>query len=339
MKLVDFDFEPEWLNRFLDWPREHYASNPNWMPDPAEPRFLCSGNAARRNFLVVDGQEIRGRITAMINPTLLDDSGHPYAQLGFFECSDDPQVARMLVEPALGWLRDHLPEGSTVLAPMNFDTWHAYRLRTGGFEEPTFMMEPYNPSFYPAIFAALDFAPISQYVTKTVTHPATLMSAWEEHHRAAIARGYRFRSIDPAALDSEMSLIHRLSLATFCDNLFFTGIPEEEFRALYAGAASRLDPHLLIFLLDPQGIPVGLSFSSPDARMPATVNLKTFGVLPRVRGEGAGAALAYESYRRFAERGFQQVNHCLMRVGNRADHFDGGLGEVTREYALYARSL
>jgi hypothetical protein len=235
MRLVNFDFEPEWLSRFLDWPREHYASDHNWMPDPAESRFLCSGKAAsvaRRNFLVVDGLEICGRVTAVINPTLLDDSGQPYAQLGFFECIDDPQVANLLVEPALAWLRDHLPAGGIVLAPMNFDTWHAYRLRTAGFEEPTFLMEPYNPSFYPAIFAALDFAPISQYVTKTVTHPATLMSAWEVHHRAAIAKGYRFRSIDPAALGSEMSLIYQLSLAAFRDNLFFTGIPEEEFRAL-----------------------------------------------------------------------------------------------------------
>jgi hypothetical protein len=28
-----------------------------------------------------------------------------------------------------------------------------------------------------------------------------------------------------------------------------------------------------------------------------------------------------------------------MRVGNRADEFDAGLGRITREYALYARPL
>ena len=165
------------------------------------------------------------------------------------------------------------------------------------------------------------------------------MPAWEAHHQAAIAKGYRFRSIDPALMDSEIGLIYRLSLAAFSDNLFFTGISEAEFRALYAGAASRLDPELFVFLLDPQGEPVGLCFSTPDARMPSTVNLKTLGVLPHVRGEGVGAALAYEAYRRFERKGFLQVNHCLMRTGNRADQFDGGLGEITREYALYARSL
>jgi len=67
--------------------------------------------------------------------------------------------------------------------------------------------------------------------------------------------------------------------------------------------------------------------------------VKTFGVLPQFRREGVGAGFAHEIYSRFQTKGFTRVNHCLMRAGNRADNFDGGLGLITREYTLYARSL
>jgi len=342
MRIVDFDSDPELLKRFLDWPCQHYASDPNWMPDPTEARLLAESDSSPktwRNFLVMDQNEIRGRVTAMISPALYDEKNRPYGQLGFFECVDDPKAAQLLVDSVIHWLSARLPGRSTLLAPLNFDTWHSYRLRTKGFDEPTFFMEPYNPSYYPALFAALNFKPVSQYITKTVTALAPLLAFWESYHRNYFSKGFTVRSFDLGAINDEMSLIYRLSLTMFRENLFFTEISATEFRALYSGAAGSLDPDLFLFLLDPSGEPVGLCFSIADHRQPKTVNVKTFGVLPHVRGAGVGAAFAYEIYQRFQTRGFARVNHCLMRAGNRADGFDGGLGEVTREYALYARTL
>lgn len=342
MKVVDFDFDSGLLERFLDFPRQHYASDSNWIPDPAEPRLLAKSGFSPttwRNFLVINKDEILGRVTALINPHLCHAGNRPYAQLGFFECVDDLRVAQLLVEKAAVWLRSNLPNGASILAPMNFDTWHSYRLRTKGFSEPTIFMEPYNPSYYPTLMTALGFNPTSRYVTKTVNDLQSLMEAWEANHDQVFSQGYRVRSFNLSDPVTEMSLIYRLALDAFRDNLFYTDIPEDEFRALYASAAGRLDPDLFLFILDPQGEPVGLCFSIADHRRPNMVNVKTFGILPHVRSEGVGAALAYVVYQRFQAKGFLRVNHCLVRAGNRADKFDGGLGEITREYTLYARSL
>lgn len=342
MKVVDFDFDPKLLKCFLDFPRQHYASDSNWLPDPSETRLLSdsgSSTATWHNFLVIADDEVLGRVTALINISLCDRHNRPYGQLGFFECVDDLRVAQSLVDAGMNWLGEQLPAGGTVLAPMNFDTWHAYRLRTMGFDSPTFFMEPYNPPYYPALFTALDFSSASHYVTKTVNDLRPLLDAWETSHDHVISQGFRVRSFDRGAPAAEMSLIYNLALDTFRDNLFFSDIPEAEFRALYAGAAGKLDPDLFLFVLDPAGEPVGLCFSISDHRQPDTVNVKTFGVLPHVRGMGVGAALAHEVHRRFQTKGFLCVNHCLVRAGNRADRFDGGLGEITREYTLYARTL
>jgi len=342
MKIIDFDFDAGLLKRFLEFPREHYTSDSNWIPDPAETRLLTdreSRSAAWRNFLVLDGNEVRGRVTAIINPRVCDENNQPYGQLGFFECINDLQVAQLLVSSAGAWLHSSLPVDGEILAPMNFDTWHSYRFRTAGFDEPTFFMEPYNPCYYPSLFAAQGFRPIFHYVTKAVNDFVPLLAFWEPYHSDVIAKGFTVRSFNVDAAAEEMSLIHRLSLSIFRENLFFTDISEAEFRALYRGAAGSLDPDLFLFLLDPSGEPVGLSFNLADHRQPKTVNVKTFGVLPQFRYEGMGAGLAYEIYSRFQTKGFVCVNHCLMRAGNRADHFDGGLGRTTRAYTLFTRPL
>ncbi len=342
MRTLGFDFDPALLERFLDWPRQHYAGDSNWLPDPGAARLLSAGartDALWRNFLVLEQDVIRGRVTALVDARLCDEDGRPFGQLGFFECVDDPSAAQLLLDAATGWLRENAPHARTLLAPMNFDTWHAYRLRTKGFDQPTFLMEPYNPAYYPALFTVRGFAPRANYVTKTVDDPRAMLAAWEPYHLKTLGQGFSFRSFDPAALNAELALIYRLSLVSFRDNLFFVEIPEAEFRAMYVGLAVGVDPELLFFLLDPAGEPVGISFSVRDHCQPGTVNLKTFGVLPHVHGVGVGAALACETYRRFLAKGFTRVNHCLMRAGNRADQFDRGLAQVTREYTLYQRAL
>jgi len=342
MRILGFDIDADLLERFLDWPRQHYASDPNWLPDPSAAGLLSVGanpGAIWRNFLVLDGHTIRGRVTALVNSRLCDEHRQPFGQLGFFECSDDLSVARLLLDAAVDWLHKNASETRTILAPMNFDTWHPYRLRTRGFDQPTFLMEPYNPPYYPALLTSLGFTATSNYISKTVTDPSGLLAAWQPYNQQAVAWGYHFRSFNSAAAYTEMALIYRLSLDTFRDNLFFAEISEAKFQALYAGVAGSIDPDLLFFISDPAGEPVGFSFSMQDHRQPHIVNLKTIGVRPHIRGSGVGAALAWETYRRYQAKGFTRVNHCLMRADNRADQFDRGLAEITRGYTLYSRPL
>ena len=229
MRIVDFDFDSELLKQFLNFPRRHYASDPNWMPDPAETRLLSQSDSASmrwRNFLALSGEEARGRVTAIINPRLHDKNGQLYGQLGFFECVNDLSTAQALIDPAVKWLSANLTSRANVLAPMNFDTWHAYRFRTKGFDEPTFFMEPQNSSYYPALFCELGFVPTSDYVTKTVNALAPALDFWKPYHRDMLAKRFAVRPFNLGAMTEEMSLIYRLSLDMFRENLFFTDISE-----------------------------------------------------------------------------------------------------------------
>jgi len=177
------------------------------------------------------------------------------------------------------------------------------------------------------------------YVTKTVSDPSVPMRVWEPAHGRALKLGYRFRSFDPASRALEMRLVYQLSTRIFRKNPFYVDVSEQEFAELYGREAGRLDAEFFVFVLDPQGEPVGFLFAMPDRVQHETLNIKTMGTLPRVHGTGMGAALTMEVYRRGISRGFSIFRHCLMRAGNEADRMDRGGARVTREYALYSRSV
>ena len=345
MNIIDFDFDPAWLARFLDFPQALYAGDPGWLPDASAARQLAPGRAEAdsavwRNFLAVaDDGRIVGRVTAILNPRVRAADGRLLAQIGFFECVDDEPTARLLVDTAAAWLRAQSAQAQVVVGPMNFDTWHAYRLRTAGFDQPTFVLEPYNPPYYVSLFTSLGFTPLVGSFTRFLPRPAEVLPAWAPYHRAAVASGYSFRHLNPMALDDELALVYQLSLETFRTSTLFVEIPRSEFHAMYAPLARALDPQMFTFVLDPSGLPVGFSFAFPDSAQPATINHKTIGLLPRSQRLGLGAALVSEVYQRFLAAGYQHIQQCLMVADGRSSVFARDVGTVTREYCLYSRPI
>lgn len=348
VRVHDFDVEPDLLERFLAFPSTLRAGEPDRRADVEAARLLGAGpgdwprshGAVWRNFLAVadDGQTL-GRLTAIVNPAFADAAGRPYGQLGFLEMVDEPAVARALVDAALGWLRRRAAGVRTVLAPMSFDVWHAYRLRTGGFEEPTFPGEPDNPASYPGLLRACGFVEVSAHVTKTIHDPAAAVARWARLHARARAHGIAFRAADGRHWPEDLGRVHGLSHEAFGDLAYFTPLPEAEFRALYASVGAALEPDGLVFAEAPGRAPVGFCYSFRQPGRPGDVFVKTFGVLPAWRGLGLAPALACEVYRRWLARGARRVHHCLMAAGEASERFDRGAGVVTRRYGLFGRPL
>ena len=63
---------------------------------------------------------------------------------------------------------------------MDGDTWHRHRLNVGPFDDPPFLLEPYNPPYYPEIWEEAGFQVLARYFSKQVD-PAAVVA----HLRAA----------------------------------------------------------------------------------------------------------------------------------------------------------
>lgn len=350
------------LEAFLGLPAAIYDGDPGYNP-PTRTDVLASllrpdFAGAQRAWIGSGGAAgaAVARIVARRSPTLRDDSGLPYGLLGFFEARPgSEEVVARLFETAVAWLRES--GAGAILGPMDGDTWHRHRLSVGPWDDPPFLLEPFNPPYYPALWESQGFTVLERYLSKRV-ETALVADFLEPKRQAACAAGYRLRRLDPRRLRQELGTIYRISVRIFARNFLYTDIPEEEFLALYGGARSLLDPDLVWFAQAPGGDDVAFLFAYPDRfravaamrgrRHPLAllrylrhrgeadaVNMKTLGVLPEHRRAGLAAALMGQAHRIAQEKGYRFANHCLFRAGNPSGDLDGGTGRVMRNYHLY----
>jgi len=348
------------LETFLGLPAEVNRDDPGYVAstrkDVLASLFRADFQGAQRAWVAVDGGRPAARIVARRSPTLRDESGLPFGMLGFFEAlpGSEDAVAR-LFEAGISWLRES--GAGEVIGPMDGDTWHKHRLNVGPWDDPPFLLEPWNPPYYPALWESHGFTVLERYLSQRV-EAGPVADFLEPKRQAALAAGYRLRRLDPARFQDELRTIYRISVRIFARNFLYTDIPEEEFFALYAGARSLLDPDLVWFAQSPDGEDVAFLFAFPDRfravaamrgrRDPLAllrfflhrneadaVNMKTIGVLPEHRRAGLGAALMGQAHRVAREKGYRFANHCLFREGNPSGEMDGGTGRVMRSYHLY----
>jgi GNAT superfamily N-acetyltransferase len=349
------------LSGFLDLPKRVYLGDPLYVPAPRREALAALRRpefaSAQKALVALSGEFVVARLVARVSPTLRDGDGKPYGMIGFFEALawyDEP-VADLLRE-AVAWLRQ--AGAGTIVGPMDGDTWHRYRLNVGPFGDPPFLLEPYNPPYYEALWTASGFAPLERYLSKRV-EPAAVVAHLESRSREALAAGYKLRPLDLKHFRREMRTIYELSRRIFAGNFLYTEIPEEEFYRLYADVRSLLDPDLVVFAQSPSGEDVGFLFAYPDLFQAVSamqgergllakfrflrhrkeadaVDFKTLGVLPEHRRSGVAAALFHEGHRQAVEKGYLFANHCLFREGNPSGDLDGGAGRVLRTYVLYA---
>ena len=230
--------DPRLLNGFLGLAGRVYLQDLSYIPAPKRELLAALDRpefaGAQKVLVAVSGDHVVARLVVRVSPALRDGQGRPFGMIGFFEALawyDD--AVRALFEEGIAWLRQ--AGAGTIVGPMDGDTWHRYRLNAGPFDEPPFLSEPYNPPYYEALWTAAGFVPLERYASKRV-EPAAVMARLEERRQAALAAGYRLRTLEPRRFRDELRTIYGLSRQIFSGNFLYTEIPEEEFFRLYAGA-------------------------------------------------------------------------------------------------------
>lgn len=346
--------------RFLALPQAVYRGDEFYSASPQRD-VLASVHRERfvprqRIFLVSRGGQCIARVVARVSPALKDAHDAPIGMLGFFEALDRPEQVGAMLQAALKWLQQQGVR--QVVGPMNGDTWHKYRFNTGPFDSPPFLGEPYNPPYYPRHWESVGFRPIESYYSTRVDDVSPLVPRFEPMLRRVEARGYRLRTIRPDRFDDDLRILYDVSCEIFRQNSFYEEISWEDFRDLYAGTRSIVDKDLVWFAIAPDGQCAGFLFTYRDLfravaamrgrRGPIAklrfwfrqgqadaVNLKSFGVMPRFRRTGVGAALVCRVYQQMLQMGYRRANLCLIREGNPSGKMDGGQGRILRRYVLY----
>jgi hypothetical protein len=148
---------------FLEFPWSLYRDDPLWIPPLRGEQKQLAGFGRHpfyeRNisqaFLAYRGGELCGRIAAIHNHTYVEVHDEPRGFFGFFECTDDEQVAHAMFDTARQWLAER---GLTCLrGPASPGLNYTIGTLIEGFDSsPTFLM-PYNPAYYPQLIESYGF--------------------------------------------------------------------------------------------------------------------------------------------------------------------------------------
>jgi len=205
-----------------------------------------------------------GRILAHVWPRHHRLHGERVAYFGYFECADDPEAARGLLDAAAEVAR---AAGCRILrGPFNMTAAQEMGVVTGGFEEPPSIDMVYTPAWYPALLKEAGLRPCFRMRTWGNDaigdmDPDVLLSPHQRERQAAA--GLQVRAIRPRQRRAELEAVRELVNVAFLGNWGFVPITPEEWAWQVDALLPLLDPELVL-LAEVRGVPVGVTLTVPD---------------------------------------------------------------------------
>lgn len=233
---------------------------------------------------------------------------------------DDPATGAALLAEAVA-----RADGRPVLAPMDGDTWHAYRTVTESDGSPPFLMEPVAHPHVAEALALAGFDAVAHYAS-------TRMALDTPQAQPAPVEGVTVEAWDGQDAQPLLEQVFALAGGSFADKQFFKPITQGEFLGLYLPLLPLLDPRLVFLAKDGSGAIVGFLLGFRDPAVPGRAVLKTYAGTRR----GVGHLLAHHFHEAARGLGCTQVIHALMHADNVSLVRSGQHGaEVFRRYTLF----
>ena len=313
-------------------------------------------------FLALDGGRSCGRIIAFQNVPHLERTGDGTGFFGFFESVEDFDVARRLIDAAVGWLAK---KGLTsVVGPENYTTNEACGLLIDGFDDPPVVMMPYNKPYYADFFERYGFRMELDLVSYRILQGQSLLDDARETRlrleRRLARQGITVGRIDMKRFDAEIEAMRLAYNRAFRECWGFIPISAEEFR-YYAQDIRRITGPEMMLLAKHGDETIGLLCVLPDINQVLIkikdgrllpfgifrllfgrkkihrVRLLIFGVVPEYRNRGIDLCLASRLAEHATTHGFNEaeagyvmgnnleINKFLPKIG----------GAVTKRYRIY----
>jgi len=360
---------------FIKLPWRLYAAESNWVApllferreflNPRKNPFFQ--HAQVQLFLAFrDGRAV-GRISAHIDANLDAFQGTKWGLFGFFECEDDPEVARALIGAAETWLR---ARGRTkMVGPMDFTTNDECGLLIEGHERRAIILSGWHHPYYQRLLeesAGLEKAMDLLMWELHIEHRDRVHEAiWQVAADVEAKHGIVCRNFVKKDLEAEVSRFLEVYNAAWERNWGFVPLSEEELRhyaknlkpildenwAMVAekrdtgevvGAALTLpDYNQVLAQLDGRLLPFGWVKALRERRKIDRVRVFALGVKPEFQHTGV-AARFYQMHFDAAERTPQKRGEMgwILETNepmNRA--MEGMGGEVVRRFRVYERTF
>jgi GNAT superfamily N-acetyltransferase len=363
------------LRTFIKLPWRLYRDEPNWVAplvmdlkkrlDQGKNPFFKHAEA--QYFLAYRGGRPVGRISAHVDRNFNEFQDNEWGLFGWFECEDDPEAARALLDVAEAWLRERGRD--RMVGPMDFTTNDEIGVLIAGHGYPPIILCPWHHPYYQRLFEqdigmdkAMDLYMWSLNVEgREKVHPAI----WEMADKLESEHGIVCRSFRKKDLQQEVTRFLEVYNSAWERNWGFVPLNEEEVRHYAKDLKPVLDENwAMVAEKKDTGEVVGAALTLPDFNQVLAklngrllpfgwitalrakskidaVRVFALGVKPEYQHTGV-AARFYEMHFDAAERTPQKGGEMgwILETNtpmNRA--MEGMGGEIKRRYRVYERML
>ncbi|MCC7416089.1 MAG: GNAT family N-acetyltransferase [Acidobacteria bacterium] len=361
---------PARLREFVELPYRLYATDPRWIPElrrdavrrlsPEYNPFLAHAEMALFLARRADGSTC-GRIAAIEDRAHNDVHTEQAGWFGFFEAADAASAGALL-EAVERWA---IARGARVIrGPVNPSLNDTAGLLVDGFDEPPYLLMPYNPRVY------------AEYIEGEGFRKAKDLWAWDLDltrplggrivrlaGRARRRSGVRVRTVDMRAYDDELGRLLDVYREAWEDNWGFVPPTQAEVRQFADDLKPVIDPEIVL-IAEIDGRVAGCVVTLPDvnqvlARMGGSLlpfglwhflrrrriidraRVVLLGVLPAYRRAGLYPLLVEEVYRRGIARGYRRAELSWTLEDN--DEINAGIaasgGRHYKTYRLYEKPI
>lgn len=164
------------LKKFIRFNYELYKNNQYSVPDLYEDMLntFSDKNAAMEfceaaYFLAYKGNEIVGRVAAIINKKANKTWNLKTVRFGWIDFIDDEEVSKALLDKVEEWGRERGMD--TIQGPLGFTDLDAEGMLIEGFEELSTMATIYNYPYYPQHMEKLGFGKDADWIEMLMTVP------------------------------------------------------------------------------------------------------------------------------------------------------------------------
>jgi len=276
------------LHEFVELPFTIYRNDSNWVPqlriavkellDRGKHPFYADADA--EFFLARRDGKVVGRIAAIINRNHDRFHEEKAGFFGFFECVDDIDVARSLLETARRWVFDR---GAKFLrGPVNPSTNYECGMLVDGFDSQPMVMMSYNARYYPGLMDKVGLSKSKDmYAYLSNANTIEMKKIDRVADKVLKTTGVRVRPINMKNFQSDVERVWEVYGAAWQRNWGFIPMTKEEFFLMGKEMKMILKPELVLIGEVGDRV-VGFALALPDvnqALKPANGSLFPTGLL------------------------------------------------------------
>ncbi len=262
------------LQQFIDFPHDLYAGDPNYVPmlfdeqetllNPKKSAFFLHSTATY--FLAKQGNKIVGRIAAIRNNNHMNFTNTKEGFFGFFDVVNDYEVAKALLDTAKDWLKN---EGlNKMIGPSSFSTNEVVGCLLENFDEPSFIMNGYNKSYYNDLLQRYGCGKYTDLICYEVFGYQAekwrpFMEVADKIEKRLAERGYTIRHLDMKKYSAEVESFLGIYNQIWAENTGFVPMTDAEVRQIGKDFKPIIDKNY-VFFAEKDGKMIGLTLSAPN---------------------------------------------------------------------------